>query len=886
MRKRVQWLDPTLRRQLGRRWFLFLVHVIVITAVGALLLPAVRRNPESVHAYFGGVQWLQRAAALFAAISLGVCVLFKLLSPRLAHLRPPVRWRHPPIWLAWVVAAAALCLIDLTAGLGPDGYSPSTWDWVGYGFGPLAAVAIFRHITQAPERPTPLPVPAAERSLDGLVGDWTILEPWLMSERPAGEDLIGNRRVACRLAEYLTTQGGTIGLVGPFGSGKSSVVAWMQEEVERNRQPGAAEVWFAEQSCWGFEDSGSAVQQILARAVEAVGRKADCFSLRSLPESYRKTFSAGGDWVRSLADLVLGSSDPVEQFGQLAEVLRSANARLVVVVEDLDRPSAGRFHRQEVQALLQRLKATERVSFVLASGRTPAGNADFIDFTKLCDHIEILRDFDPAWVAALIDAVRSRCLNASEFRHVATVSHDHSPWEPSLIGFMSSYDIVTPAEAAARLLRTPRALKHALRRTSVAWRRLYGEVDLDQLIAVNILRHGAPEAFDFLVRHWDQLHAAPTSSSVQRDSLPRISERLTAEWLRATANVDWEPRAALTLLVRLLPAASQYLGHPTGPDRFDPEQGIGHRRYWLRVVNEEIDPSDVRDQTVFRDISNWRVSYVVPSALIDGLASGGDYVAVWEHYAAKTFGLESSLVLVLADQVLAGYRTPRGARALGWNGQSDPARPVFPERAFSALWLYANGHVMRDDASRDWLENQVRLAMPTSLSLVNDLYYYWASARNGIVRLEDRAHVRGVIYYLAQEQLRTADALLRVLPTTGIHYCLYQLVFTPDSDERPSDYSGLPHWAWLGPVVLEAVRADAPISPVEVGHLIAHRQQGHPAIVNWEVDPHLLTGFFGNAADEVIAWLASARERFTGQDQQLIDQLVSSHNSPQAEVEV
>ena len=878
MNARISWGWAIVRGSRVRRWLLWLLHGFVVTGLGLLLLPFLRRSPEAVHTHFASQPAYQRHAALFITAGFIVWLLFKLLSPRLAHVRPLIARRYPPVWLAWLAAAVVLGLIDLTVGLGPTGFAPSAWDWAGFGVGPLAVVAVLRHLMQPPEPPEPPPVPTAEPSVDELTSNWAKLEAWLQSEKPAADDLLGNRQVARRLATYLSTGGGSVGLVGPFGSGKSSVVAWIKDEVACGRQPA---ILFAEQSCWGFEDSGTAVQEILARAVEAVGRQADCFSLRSLPESYRKTFSAGGDWVRSLADLTLGSSDPVKQFAQLSEVLEAVNARLVVIVEDLDRPASGRFDRQEVQALLHRLRATNRVSFVLASGR--ANDRD-IDFAKLCDHIEILRDFDPARVAALIEAVRSRCLDGTEFLHVATVSREQSPWEPSQIGTLSKYDTVALPDAVARILRTPRALKHALRRTHRAWRALHGEVDLDHLLAVNVLRHGAPEAFDFLLRHWVQMRADPTSWGAQRDAMPRIRERLTGEWNRVTAGVEWEPRAALAVLVHLLPAADEYLGNATGIRRRGPTQGIDHQRYWLRVVNEKIDPTDVRDQTVLRDINDWRSSCAAPSALVSGLASGGDYVAVWEHFAATTFGSESSLVLVLADQVLAGYRTPRGVRALGWDGQPDPVQPVFPEAAFSALRCLAGRNVIPDDAVRDWLENQVRLAIPSSLSLVNDLYHDWASIRWNMVRPESRAYIRTVICRLAQEQLRTADDLLRVLPTTGVHYCLYQLVFPPDSEEGPSVCRGLPHWAWLGRIVLEAVRADRPLSPLEAGYLFADRQHGHPGLTNWEVDRRLLTGFFGDAAAEVIAWMAAARERFTGQDRQFLNQVVSSPNARAAEL--
>ena len=875
MRTRLGKWYAAVRGPVGRRWLHWLLTAMVVTAVRALLLPVLRRNPAGVHSYFAGASAWHRVLVLFVASSTVAWVLFKLLSPRLSHLCQAVSLRHPPLWSAWAAAVATLCAIDLNSGLGPSDFQPALWEWVLCGGCSILLVAFCRHFTHAPHPASASPSSSAVMSVEELVSDWATLERWLRSERPAEDDLIGNRRVARRLAEYLTGRGGTVGLVGPFGSGKSSVVAWLKEEVDRVRKPGEPEIWFAEQSCWGFEDSQSAVQQVLGRAMEAVSLRVDCFSLRSLPESYRKTFSAGGDWLRTLADLVLGSTDPLDQFRQLSEVLESVDARLVLVIEDLDRTTSSRFDRQEILALLQRLRAASaRISFVLATGQTSARD---IDFAKLCDHIEILQEFDAARVSTLIEAVRHRCLNG--FPHIATAGDD-SPWNRTQYMLLSRFDIVTLPDAAARLLRTPRALKHALRRTYQAWQVLHGEVDLDHLLAVNVLRSGAPEAFDFLLRYWDQLQDDPKTWSSERDQLGRIRERLTGEWQRVTRDVEWDVRAGMTILVDLLPSVRVYLGERQGTDR-GRLQGIGLHRYWLRVVTEEIDRDQARDQTVLRDLAGWRASPRSASPLIAGMCASEDYVRVWEHFAPRSLGDDRSLILVLAEQLLAYFRTPRGARVPAREGIVDSAQPVFPEAPFLAVWRYANRFVPKDRASRDWLERQVRLAMTSSLALVNDLYYYyWASAEYGIIRPEDRAYIRHLIHDLASKQLRNGEDLLRVSHPEVV-YGVYQLVFPPDSDAGASELRGLAHWDWLGPLLLDALRANPARVAREVAYLISKSRRGeHSGIGIDQIDRSLLDGFFGSAAAEVINLLAAARENFAGRDREFLEQLVRSAPRP------
>jgi hypothetical protein len=446
---------------------------------------------------------------------------------------------------------------------------------------------------------------------------------------------------------------------------------------------------------------------------------------------------------------------------------------------------------------------------------------------------------------------------------------------------LARYDHVSPAEAAARLLRTPRALKHSLRRTYRAWEILAGEVDFDHLLAVNVLRHGAPEAFDFLLRHWEQLQDDPRTWATDRDRLPRVRERLTAEWQRVTREVDWDVRAAQAILLFLLPTAGQYLGEQHGIDR-GRAQGICHHRYWRRVINEELDQAEEQDQTVLRDMADWLATRNPAAALIDGLSTREDYVAVWEHHAPAVFGHDGAISLQLAEQVLARHRNPRGARTPGQRPHPIFGDAVLPDAAFGGVWRYANRRVEKNDASREWLERQIRLAMPVSLSLVNDLYYYWASPRSGIVRTEDRPRVRRLIHELAREHLQSGDDLIR-LSHPELPYGGYQLVFPPDSDDGPSELRGEAHWAWLGPALLDALRREPRLFAQQVGHLVSESRRGeYPGAEIAFVVPERLAAFFGESGGEVIRLLAEERDRSDGQARQFLDQLVRSAAVPQA----
>ena len=837
---------------------------------GFLAIPALRRNPEGIHAYFSTATDWQRRFALFALFAGLAFISFQLHSPKIHHLKHLCK--HPPIWFAWLIACFVLGYIDLAIGIGPTDFQPAFWDWAFYCGGSITLVVLWRFLSSTPEDVSkPLPFSGVE-SVKDLLSDWPTLENWLNSEKPTCDDLLGNRRIATRLAKYLIEEGGTVGLVGQFGCGKTSVISWLKEDVENAHSAGKTRILFAEQSCWGFEDSASAVQQILSKALLAVGRKADCFSLRALPESYRKTFSAGGDWLRTFVDLIIGTSDPLEQFRHLSDILKRIDSRLVIIVEDLDRNTSSRFDRQEILALLLRLRISDRLSFVLASGQTSARD---IDFAKLCDHIEIFQAIGEDKVSALVRGVRNQCLSLFLFPHISMISSNDNPWDHSRSILMNRHDCVSLSDATTRLLRTPRALKHALRRTYKAWETLIGEVDFDHLLAVNLLRYGSPEAFDFLLRHWDRLHDDYQTWGYDQSQLPQIKAMLTTEWRQVTEKVDWNLRSGLEILKFVLPAAGEYLGDRRGNEHLR-KQGISHERYWLRIINEDIDPSHARDQSVLRDLDCWMADPSdTSSSLLAGLCTCDDYVRVWEHLAPRILYQNSALVLMLAGQIISRHGSVHGMRNTSPNAIREV---VFPERAFDALRRYVNSHVPKDDSTRDWLANQIRIAMPVSLSLVNDLCYDWGSIQCGILRKEDKDCIRHIVHKLAKAHLKTGGDLIRITHP-GITHTIYQLVFPPGSENQHSVLRGLEHWDWLGPILLDALEKEPTRFACEIASLISeHSIDGYDKN-KITLNHELFNGFFKDSATEVMHHLAKARDTSIGLDCERLCQVVGAWNN-------
>ena len=122
--------------------------------------------------------------------------------------------------------------------------------------------------------------------------------------------------------------------------------------VEDGQPQNPPPLLFSEHSCWGFESSASAIHAMLADGIKKVAPFIDTFHVKSLPESYRQAFSAGGQWFDSASRLFLWPGDPIQQFRTLSDLLQEIGSRLVFVVEDLDRNNSRTFDIKDVLAFL------------------------------------------------------------------------------------------------------------------------------------------------------------------------------------------------------------------------------------------------------------------------------------------------------------------------------------------------------------------------------------------------------------------------------------------------------------------------------------------------------------------------------------------------------
>lgn len=214
------------------------------------------------------------------------------------------------------------------------------------------------------------------------------LEYWLQSEVPVRsieDDALGRVSISDRIAQRLLDgRPHGVELLGDFGTGKSSIIemVWSAISAEGKVQAGtrtrgvASSFVRVDVAGWGL-DGLHANRRILDAMLEATSKYVDCAAISGLSEDYATAMGSSAPQASRWLLPVLRSRLHYEaQISRLDTALHTADIRLLVVIEDLDRQrrrGAGRSSDilrdlNAVEGLLDKIRATRRISFIVADG--------------------------------------------------------------------------------------------------------------------------------------------------------------------------------------------------------------------------------------------------------------------------------------------------------------------------------------------------------------------------------------------------------------------------------------------------------------------------------------------------------------------------------------
>jgi predicted KAP-like P-loop ATPase len=375
------------------------------------------------------------------------------------------------------------------------------------------------------------------------------LEPSLSADEPLGQPEADNlgfapfaRHLADTIAKLPAMQGIVIALNGPWGSGKTTILTWIEhflQEAPENERVIVVTFnpwWFSghEDLARRFFDQLSAILSNKLKSAASALRKqlADFASVVSdTPLPY--TF-----WGKIAARVLTQRPKDVPQLKRkLAELLKKQNKRILVIVDDIDRLTA-----EEVRQLFRVIKAV----------------GDFPNVTYLLA-------FDREMVVNALNSVQAApgdgYLEKIVQLPVELPLPDKSGLEDMLLMRLNQVLEGTPEELSSQaywnrvyvrgishFLTTPRDVVRLVNGLTVTYAAVKGEVNAVDFVAIETLRIFSPEVYS-TVRQNDFIFARYPDSSIAPPSFKKDHKAVVDGMLEQLRQQNRKPVKDLLFLL-------------------------------------------------------------------------------------------------------------------------------------------------------------------------------------------------------------------------------------------------------------------------------------------------------------------------------------------------
>jgi hypothetical protein len=434
--------------------------------------------------------------------------------------------------------------------------------------------------------------------------------------------------------------------------------------------------------------------------------------------------------------------DPIACLRKLDNILAATRSKLLMFIEDLDRNSSEAFLNDQLPALLDRIRQLKNVYFVFAIGSEKESAQILMRITQ---HLESLDSIKRTHTKEIVMAFRNSCMDKypddidpvdakdrdSRLRLISKPIVDTYSIEGFLSGeYPGTHDYVADA------LSNPRVLKQVLRRVDRAWSALHGEIDFDDLFITHLLRYVYKEAYAFLLNN---LHSFRSMNDRENDDDG-------AKRKRAELAKDLESALKLSD-IEIVDNLIQSLFPTWKKDRWatnhQAPQGVRHSvpvDYWTRLQHEQIDPSDIRDQTILKSIKRWQMNHA--TVIVDH-KSLAHFIVESREASAKVYHFSRLLsekdIHILASQANTLILDQHGKNA---SHESN--------HAFRDLWHASLDRIWQ--GREKWLVDEIERALPISIQLANDLYYFWRNKTYSDVKFHpDTTELRQAIVQVAKD---------------------------------------------------------------------------------------------------------------------------------------
>lgn len=576
-------------------------------------------------------------------------------------------WRgYPPVWVA-VFLALLLRVLQVTvqeskthaiAGVGATLVAGlvlwSALAWLAR-MGSLADAA-----AETPRDPREL---ASLPDSDDALRDWLSRDDAISASSDDRFDFsVAVERIARRFEDDACSDPSTA-IVGPIGSGKSSLCQLLEKRLTRDKRRLVVRI-----SVWPYHTAEAAARAVLDASLERVAKEVPVLAVSGLSDDWVEVVDSAAPGVRGILRRLRRSQNPASILRGLDDLLGAARLHLLIIIEDLERfepeprgaaGSGATTSRalSEVQALLYHLDQRTRISVIVAN----ASLQYRFDHTKTSRYIERIEPIRPLIAWKIVERVRrswlsSQCIDPATSKYRDQFNSPVDPDESRIWTWkMTNVDLMNLPGAVGVLLETPRVLKQALRYVEDARRTILGEVDSDGVVAASAIRAARPDVFDLLQ---DEIETFRIGNGTDVRSSQELSRR-TAVFVRFEESLrdcrSALQRRALSMLVGYLfpdfsseESQRQATLHSAGdhPQALSVADGVVD--YWRRYVTLTLDVapsrSDQRTLTRIRDCAR-------DASALRGLMSDEAGVAAARRFSRRFIDRDGTLVARLFCEV-------------------------------------------------------------------------------------------------------------------------------------------------------------------------------------------------------------------------------------------